>query len=131
MSRTTADAVGGIIEVDSGVSVLPFIEIANALVEELLADLFNDTRLELIERWLSAHFFACEYPRVSAEAAGPVSASYQQRVGLGLELTSYGQQVKILDTSGTLAQLDANSKTTKVRITKQAKVHWVGIEKEI
>lgn len=132
MARTTEDLVKGIIEVDAGVSVLPFMLLAEELVTELLAPLlkedgttlFSDVRLELIERWLSAHFLACQYPRVSQETAGPVSATYQQRVGLGLELTAYGQQVKLLDTSGTLAQLDAKSKGDHQK--RKAKVYFVG-----
>jgi len=47
--RTTAEAVGGIIEVDATISLTPFIEVANALVtEHCSTDDYDATRLELI-----------------------------------------------------------------------------------
>lgn len=127
MTRTTENAVKAIIEVDAGVSVLPFIEAASALVDDVCVPLeYDATRLELIERWLSAHLFACANPRVQAESAGPVSATYQARVDLGLDLTAYGQQVKLIDTKGGLAALDYRLK--KGRTIKKAKVTYVGVD---
>ena len=68
--RTTFDAVALIAEVDTDVSadLAPFIETANYLVTQLCASatklvnevetpFYDDVALELIERWLSAHFY--------------------------------------------------------------------------
>lgn len=111
-ARTTETAVKGIIEVDaiSVSSLEPFISIANELVTEKCGGLgYSDTRLELIERWLSAHFYTVRDPRVTSETAGPVSASYQSSVSLGLNSSHYGQTALRLDTMGGLASLEQGS----------------------
>jgi len=108
MARTTSTAVEGIIEVDSTISLTPFIEVANALVTELCSDSsYTDARLELIERWLSAHFYAVRDLRTASERAGKVGASYQHKVDLNLAVTVYGQQAMLIDTDGNLAALNA------------------------
>lgn len=113
MARTTAVLVRGIIETDdtSIPDLDPFIEVANELVTELCTDSsYSTTRLELIERWLSAHFYAIRDPRPSSEKAGPVSVNYQYKVDLNLYVTTYGQQAAILDTAGNLAALNKRMK---------------------
>lgn len=108
--RTTADAVSKIIEVDEDADLTPFIETASSLVDELLEPLgtMTDAKLELIERWLSAHYYAIHTPRAASEYATGVGESIETRVDLGLNVTRYGQQALILDTSGKLAQLQDN-----------------------
>jgi hypothetical protein len=109
--RTTVALVSGIIEVEAGITVTPFIEAANALVTELCAPVtdYDATRLELIERWLAAHFYAIRDPRRSSESVGPVKEAYQYKVKVGLQVTTYGQQVMLLDTEGALARLNRSS----------------------
>lgn len=112
MARTTSGAVEGIIEVDSSISLTPFIESANALVTEVCVPLeYDDIRLELIERWLAAHFYAIRDPRTTSEKAGPVSANYQSKVDLGFNVTHYGQMAMRLDTLGGLAALQKKIET--------------------
>ena len=124
--RTTTATVGGIIEVDASISMDPFIEVASALVtERCSADDYDTTRLELIERWLSAHFYAMRDPRVTQERAGDVGASYQSHVGPGFDLTHYGQMAMRLDTAGGLASLNEQSKKGG-KMT--AGVTWLGTE---
>lgn len=122
--RTTEEAVLALIELDAGISPLQFIELANELVTEICVPLgYTSTRLELIERWLSAHFCAVAYPRTSSESAGGISESYQVSPGMGLDLTSYGQQVKMLDTKGGLAKLDKDTKSGNRSV---AGITWMG-----
>lgn len=107
MARTTDEAVAAIIEVDEEIVLTPFIEAAAALVEEVCVPAgYDETRLELIERWLSAHFYTIRDPRVVQETVGPIQASYQNKVDLGLNVSHYGQMAMRLDTKGTLAQLE-------------------------
>lgn len=109
--RTTSGAIEAIIEVDATISLTPFIEVASALVDELCAGVgYSDARLELIERWLSAHFYAVRDPRTTNESAGGVSAGFESRVDLGLSITRYGQQAMMLDTKGALAALNKRTK---------------------
>lgn len=107
--RTTSANVGEIIEVDETISLTPFITVANELVTELCIDSgYTETRLELIERWLAAHFYAIRDPRATSESVGGVGVSYQMSNGLNLNSTSYGQQVQLLDTAGSLSALNGS-----------------------
>lgn len=104
--RTTELAVAGIAEVDPLISVTPFIEVASNLVDDLLTDTppgYSATKLELIERWLSAHFYHIRDKAVASEQAGSVNQSFQFRLGLNLAVTMYGQQAMMIDTAGLLA----------------------------
>lgn len=123
MPRTTEELVAGIFEWDEEIPLLPFIVAANELVEEHCASAtkadgslwHTDERLELIERWLSAHFAAIYSPRVRAESVSSLNTVFESKIGFGLDLTRYGQQVKLLDSSGALAALDQMAKGTGKR----------------
>jgi len=109
--RTTESAVQGIIEHDSGISLAPFIEAASAVVTKHCTDTgFTATELELIERWLAAHFYAVRDPRSVSEKAGSVSETRQNKVDLGFDVTHYGQMAMRLDWSGALASLNQQAK---------------------
>jgi hypothetical protein len=119
--RTNATNVKGIIEVDATIIKVdsdldPFIEVANELVTEQCtgtngpATAYTATRLELIERWLAAHFYTNRDPRPTNEKAGPVGAAYQSRVDLGFDTSHYGQHAMRLDTNGGLAALNQSVK---------------------
>jgi len=130
MARTTPTLVGGIIEWDSDstkasyIALTPFIDAANELVTECCGS--NDytiTRLELIERWLSAHFFTVRDPRAESEKAGSVSEKFQSKVDLGFDTSHYGQMAMRLDTEGGLAALNEQIKKGK-KVT--VGVTWLG-----
>lgn len=132
MARTTDDAVRLILgnEVEAETDLNPFMEIANELVTEVLAEdetvTHSETRLEMIERWLSAHFYKASLdPMATSERAGSVGASYQSETGLVLFTSHYGQHACLLDTSGKLAAL---SKATEDGKKRKVGVHWLGTE---
>jgi len=105
--RTTQVAVEAIVSNDDSTDLTPFIEAANSMVDACcLTAGYTDAKLELIERWLSAHFFCILAPRASEEAAGAVRERFESKVDLGLDVTRYGQQAKRLDTAGGLALQD-------------------------
>jgi len=130
MARTTYAAVIKIIESDVTITtdMGPFIETANMLITKVCTD-YDETvdliQLELIERWLSAHFYAIRDQRRDTEKAGPVSEKVQYKVDLHLDQTIYGQQAMLLDTSLALAALNNNMKNA-VAITPS--MTWVGTE---
>lgn len=127
MPRTTTVAVAKIIEVDEDIDLDPFIEAANMLVTTLCApEGLSDTQLEIIERWLSAHFYAIRVPRSEFEKISTASEKHPSKVDLGLRLTWYGQQAIILDTSGALGDWDLEASST----TGASKVQllWGGTE---
>ena len=127
MARTTSTAVEEIIEVDSNISLTPFIEGANALVTECCGDSENYTAtdLELIERWLSAHLYTIRDPRVEVEKAGPVSQKMQSKVDLGFDTSHYGQMAMRLEWEGGLSALNERVKNGQRRLVG---ITWLGTE---
>jgi len=134
MARTNATNIKAIIEVDTTIIAAdsdldPFISTANELVTEICTGtnapdpVYSATRLELIERWLAAHFYAIRDPRAKSEKAGSVGVSYRGKTDLNLSLTHYGQQAMMIDTNGGLARLDKGKGIT-------ASVLWAGTAKE-
>jgi len=127
-NRTTPTLVEGIIEVDAAIDLDPFITIANQLVTELCTDSgYTAVRLELIERWLSAHFYTNRDMRAFQEKAGPVSETMQSRVDLGFDTSHYGQTAMRMDTDGNLAKLNEDIKKGK---SPSVSVLWLGTEEE-
>ena len=131
MPRTDATAVRNIAKVKRSAedsTLDPFIEAASFLVDKVCADDedYDDAALELIERWLAAHFYHVFDPRRVQERADVISATYEGKSGLYLDFTRYGQQAKLLDFNGHLAALDAEIKNPKKRITVD--LTWLGKE---
>lgn len=125
-TRTNAGLVGGIIEVDASVPLTPFIDAANQLVTELCAPSGHHTveRLEMIERYLSAHFYTLRDPRPVSEQVGAVQQTNQSKVDLFLSTSHYGQMAMVLDTSGALS--DLNNQQKYLRVKRTISVTWVG-----
>jgi len=109
MAFTTDLLVKSIIDTDEeGIPDLtPFIDSAHELVVELcLTWGYSDKRLELIERWLAAFFYALDDPRTTKEHTGPLHDEFETKVDLGFNLNKYGQAAMRLDTAGALAALN-------------------------
>lgn len=141
MPRTTSIAVAGIIEVDASIPLTPFIEAANYLVTEVCAPAldansdpyYSDPDLELIERWLSAHFYAVRDPRETMVQASTVRQQFESKVDTGLAITRYGQQAMRIDRFGGLAALD-NALRTVVGILptgRRPKSRWLGTSNDV
>lgn len=130
-ARTTDADVRAIIEAETSIDMTPFIATANLLVTRCcvtnspLGDLttytFDD--LEMIERWLSAHFYAVRDNRRASEQVGSVQEAFQYKVGLNLNVTIYGQQALILDTEGGLARAQ---KVAEKGAAPTVGVTWLG-----
>jgi len=130
MARATSDLVEGIIEVESGISLTPFIAAANAIVTEVctgLATAYEDAQLVLIETWLTAHFYTVRDMRAETEKAGSVGARYQSKVDLGFATSHYGQMAMALDWKGGLSALNEQIKKGKKRAPT---VTWLGKEED-
>jgi hypothetical protein len=105
--RTTDAAVRLIIKARVSIDTAPFIEVASNLVDRTCVSSGYDTAtLELIERWLSAHFYAIRDMRRATQQVGSVLESFQHKVDLNLAVTVYGQQAMIIDSEGNLAALN-------------------------
>lgn len=136
MPRTTADQVKGIIDVPASepLALTPFIDTANSIVTNLCLPsqttnptVYTNTLLELIERWLSAHFFAVNRRRTYQQDVGGAVGQTFDRAPLDLHLNStmYGQTAQALDVDKNLAAFNnslQDVKATGVRVT------WLGRE---
>lgn len=131
--RTTDDAILKVnTDLDEDADFDPHIEIASALVDEWCATkvdgngapLYTATRLEQIERYLACHFATLDDPKATSDWIGAVRSTYEtDKVGLGLDLTRYGQHAKILDAAGGgLAAADAAAKNGGGNIS----ITWLG-----
>lgn len=124
MSRTTPALVAGIIQIEAGVDVQPFIDAANQLATDVCGSSgYSDQKMELIERWLSAHLYTIFDNQIRLAKAGTVSVAYQYKIDYGLANSMYGQQVMLLDTLGNFAKLsNANKTQRKVKVS----INYVG-----
>ena len=109
-ARVSATAVKDIIDTDLTVGQInAFINAANLVVTTQLASAgLGETLLTEIEKWLTAHLLSTRDQRTESESVGGgggYSVRFQGKTSMGLDATIYGQQVKLLDTSGTLARL--------------------------
>lgn len=111
--RTTDTLVKELFEEDITASLLPYITAANALVTRVCVTAdseYTSADLELIERWLAAHFYTIRANRTTSESAGGVSESKSLSVEVGLGSSMYGQTAMTLDTEGGLAALNDATK---------------------
>ena len=105
--RTSNEKVLEIFDTDI-TDCTPFIVAANLIVDEQLSgEGLSDALLAEIERWLAAHLACAKDPRYKSEKVGDATATYTGTFGEGLDSTLYGQQVKLLDPTGSLAKMGA------------------------
>lgn len=118
-ARTNEDLVKSIIFEDDFdiTSYDTFIATANMIVTKYVAINANYTAgdLQLIETWLAAHFCCINSPRKTQSTISSAQASYESRVGMGFNLTRYGQQAMLLAGYGELANLNVLLDQKKVR----------------
>jgi hypothetical protein len=111
MSRVSSAEVLAIMDLGSGVTdVDAFIAGATLVVTERLGEKgLSDDLLKEIERWLSAHFVSINLPKIMEEKIGGASQKYEGIVFIGskkgLDTTRYGQQVLVLDSTGTMSNI--------------------------
>lgn len=113
MPRTTVISVRGILgdNYSSEALLTPFIEIANALVSRVATCATNKgtplsaTELELLERWLAAHYYCVMDPLYKSKKTGDASATFEGKSDMYLMGSRYGQAALSLDYSGCLAKV--------------------------
>lgn len=117
MARTDATAVVALMlpgkdyDTRRSPSLTPFIDTANALVTRVATCAatkgitLSAAELELLERWLSAHFYCMSDQTYSSRSTGGASGSFHGQTGMALDATKYGQTAQMLDSSGCLVSL--------------------------
>jgi hypothetical protein len=117
--RTTPEAVKKIlVKYASGVDFTAFIAPASDLVTEWCVNIpyaprfpYASWRLEMIERWLAAHFYTAFHRQPIEKKLGEGTVKWDPKMGAwGFETSSYGQIAMTLDSNGSLARLNRHAK---------------------
>jgi hypothetical protein len=133
MARTSDALVEDIIEVDSDISLTPFITVANSMVTQFCVDddaTNSAAQLILIETWLSAHFYCIRDKRAEQEKADVVSAKYQGKTDMYLDSSDYGQTAMQLDYTNGLSAMNKALKNGSTAVRAMGAVTWVGTDEE-
>jgi hypothetical protein len=126
--RTTSSLVKGILTKDydhrGTPSLDPFILTANSLVNRLATraaeiglSVAADT-LELVERWLAAHFYTMSDKSFIENKTAGASAIYHGRTDMNLDASLYGQTAQLLDPTGLLGKLSMRAGASVVWLGK-------------
>lgn len=127
--RTTAALVRGVLGMEPGdeeAVLTPYIETANSVVTDKCVDTdtytYTAAKLELIERWLSAHFYTVFSGQTTVEQVASLRQQYAFKIDLYLNNTKYGQVALSLDTNGALAAYQQELLNGK----RRCNVTWLG-----
>lgn len=103
--------------IDTELNTQPFITAASLQVDRHLSTSgLSAAELKEIERWWAAHLVAIRDPRFLQVRSEGDSINYERgKSGQGLNATSYGQQVLVLDSTGILA---------RATTAKRASIHF-------
>ena len=110
-TKTTVDEVKKIIETDlEDDDVTSYIESTYAFLDNVLSTKLTDgALLTRIHQWVTAHFLAStREQQLSSAEAGSAKAKFQGMTGMRLESTHYGQNAMVMDTTGTLTDLNTD-----------------------
>lgn len=109
MARTTPGDVKTIFDTDlSDSTIQQWIDVATLIVDDIQDkdSSINSTRLERIEKLLSAHFAASQDQRISQTSAESKSVEFQgDTEAMDIRGTKYGQNAIALDLTGHLSTL--------------------------
>jgi len=112
MARTTDSEVKQIISLNVLTDTTPFITTANLLVTQHLGTSgISSDLLAQIEKYLAAHLVALhpDERQLKNQKLGDATDTYGGDFGKMLDFTQYGQMVKMLDYTGTLAGVGGES----------------------
>lgn len=108
--RTNSASVQAILggNYDGVTTLTPFIDAASSIVDDVASCAsdagtpLSSAKLELIERWLSAHCYAHMDQTFASKGTEGASASFHGQTGMYLASTRYGQFATTLDPTGCL-----------------------------
>lgn len=110
-------------------SIYPYMEAAAVLIDRMIECATEEgvthsaAELEIIERWLAAHFYGQMDQMYSSKSTDGASASFQGQWAKYLDNTRYGQMAMKLDKSGCLETAGADTGQTGRRV---AGGFWLG-----
>jgi len=123
--RVTEAQVREIVQTDPTLSIAPFLELANVLVDDIHSNdsetLLSDTLLIQLEKLLAAHYYLLRDPMYKSKKTGQAEGEFQGETGKGFDSTLFGQAAKSLDRTGYLASMDTPG-------LPRANILWLGTE---
>lgn len=124
-AATIEDRVRGAVDVEDDADLTEPMAAGLVIVEERLSPAgYGQSTMATIHVWLSAHFYEVNRQRMFEEQIGRASEKPETKVGLGLDLTRPGQQIRALDTKGALADL------YNPIALRPARMYWAGTPRE-
>jgi hypothetical protein len=116
MARTNSAAVQALLVSDYDTvntpSLTPYIDTAASVIDDVVdcaarkGITMSDAKLELLERWMAAHFYCVMDKPYSSKSTSGASGSFHGQTAQGFSATLYGQQAMRIDTSGCLYAID-------------------------
>lgn len=98
-------------------SLTPFMDAAQAMANRVAALAlrrssggYQPSELEVIERYLAAHFYLTSDKAYANKSDGGASASFMQQTGKRLDQTPHGQTALNLDYLGVLNGINSNAR---------------------
>ncbi len=127
MPATTVTAVQAVLGTnwDGTTDLTPFIDTADVVMGRVKTCAFNkgnalsDVEVEVIERWLAAHYYCVQDPTYKSRNTASASGSFQGNTDMYLESTPFGQQAARLDWSGCLQAIAGKQRAS-------ASLIWLG-----
>lgn len=115
MARTSLALIQGIIAVNPAIPLAGPIRTAHILTNKVAAyglehgvTQSRETLTE-IETYLAAHFYTFRDQQYASKQTGRASATFQGKTDMALDSSFYGQTAKLLDASGYLESLGAET----------------------
>ena len=106
MARTTAAEVQQIIDTEVSTTIIDvMITPAKLVVTSELGGELSSALLTEIEKWLAAHLIKMSWEKDKESVKIGEAEEKYAKLGLNLDGSTYGQTVKLLDTTGKLANL--------------------------
>lgn len=108
-----------------GVDLTSYIEAAASMVDQIvhrrspIGKRIDNYQAEIVERWLSAHFYCMMDKAYSNKSTAGASATYQGQTKNFLEATYYGQMALRLDPTGILETIGRDER-------RVARCNWLG-----
>lgn len=125
MARTSAEMVKEVLaagkdyDLDDNPILLPYIDAASSIVDDIVSCVsdkeltaLTSAKLEIIERWLAAHFYVVSDQTYASKSTQGASASFHGKTGMHLESSRYGQTAITLDSSGCLAAIGKQARAS-------------------
>lgn len=119
MARTTSALVLGVLGVNYDTrrapSLTPYIDTASVVTDrveecaEAKDEALTATELELVERWLAAHFYAHTDQLLQSKQTSDAGGTFQGTAAMFFTRTAYGQAAVTIDHSGCLADIQAEA----------------------